>query len=126
MLLLVVSTTARRSLGAMDYIHYGADFPVLPLLGEIIGCRARVVGATHPGYVGLEGTIVDETKNLLVLETPTGIKKLPKGDIVVEIRLSNGELICVDGATITVRPEDRTKKLWRKSHALNSRGRPGY
>ncbi len=99
---------------------------MLPLLGEIIGSRARVVGATHPGYIGIEGTIVDETKNLLILETPTGIKKLPKADIVVEIRLSSGELICVDGATITVRPEDRTKKLWRKSHVVNSRWWPGH
>ncbi len=87
------------------------------LLGEIIGLHVRVVNATHPGYIGIEGTVVDETKNILVVETPAGIKKLPKPDIVVEFRLPSGELICVDGAEITVRPEERTKKLWRKVHA---------
>jgi ribonuclease P protein subunit POP4 len=99
---------------------------VNPLLGELIGLRVRVVRATHPGYQGIEGTVVDETKNLLVVETSEGIKKLPKPDIVVEFRLPDGGLICVDGARITVRPEERTKKLWRKSHANNSRRRSGY
>ena len=91
------------------------------ILGEIIGLRVRVTNATHPPYMGIKGVIVDETKNLLVVETPEGIKKLPKSNIVAEIELPGGELICVDGAEITVRPEERTKKLWRKIHA-----RSGY
>ena len=90
-------------------------------MGEIIGLRVRVVNATHLPYIGMDGVIVDETKNLLVVETPEGIKKLPKSNIVAEIELPGGELICVDGAEITVRPEERTKKLWRKIHA-----RSGY
>ncbi|HID08717.1 TPA: ribonuclease P protein component 1 [Candidatus Micrarchaeota archaeon] len=96
------------------------------LLGEIIGLRVRVVNATHPGYLGIEGRVVDETKNLLVVETPEGIKKLPKPDIVVEFELHDGERICVDGAEITVRPEERTKKLWRKVHACSGHRKRGH
>jgi len=96
------------------------------LLGEIIGLRVRVVNATHPGYVGIVGRVVDETKNLLVVETPEGIKKLPKPNIVVEFELPDGELICVDGAEITVRPEERTKKLWRKIHARSGCWKRGH
>lgn len=71
--------------------------------GELIGCFVRVPEKR------IEGRIINETKNLLVVETADKKrKKLIKGNNVFEIMLNN-EFIKVDGKILAVRPEDRIK-----------------
>ena len=43
---------------------------------ELIGLDVLVSGATNPEQRGLSGRIIDETRNLLVVETPKGIKRI--------------------------------------------------
>jgi ribonuclease P protein subunit POP4 len=79
---------------------------------ELIGLRAIVAGGSEKSRVGTSGWIVDETKNLLMLETRRGIKKIPKKESVFALELGE-ETVNVDGKSILARPEDRTKLWWR-------------
>ena len=45
---------------------------------ELIGLDILVSGAANPNHRGISGTIIDETKNLLVIETSRGVKRIPK------------------------------------------------
>lgn len=79
---------------------------------EIIGLNARVIDATHEGYM-LSGRIVDETRNTLRIETKSGVKTLPKNCIILELKLPNDAIVRVDGNLLVSRPEDRVKKKYR-------------
>lgn len=76
---------------------------------ELIGLEARVVNSSDPGLIGLAGRIVDETRNMLVVECAGGDKMVPKAAAVLRITLPSGEEIEVDGAEIVARPEERIK-----------------
>jgi RNase P/RNase MRP subunit p29 len=70
--------------------------------GELIGKKAIVFDRQHKKK--LAGTIIDETKHLLTLETSTGYKKIQKQSSFIQI--NNIE---IDGKIITLSPEDRIK-----------------
>jgi len=57
-----------------------------------------------------KGTIVDETKNMLYLETSKGIKKFIKKNSIIKIKNH-----VIKGKYITKRPEDRIKKTTYKN-----------
>jgi len=77
---------------------------------EFIGLQARIVMSTHPPLVGVHGKIIDETKNMLILRTPNGYKKIPKTTSVFLITFPDGKEVKVDGIKIVGRPEDRIRK----------------
>lgn len=79
---------------------------------EIIGLNAKVIHATHDGYM-ISGRVVDETRNTLEIETKSGVKTLPKNCIVLELKLPNDAIVRVDGNLLISRPEDRVKKKYR-------------
>lgn len=78
---------------------------------ELIGLPAEVISASHSGYVGIKGLIVDETKNTLVLEVNNTEKVIPKKG--TKFRLSTPDEIDVNGSTLLYRPQDRIKKAGR-------------
>ena len=74
------------------------------LRGEFIGRDVRIVESSNRSLVGLEGRIVDETKNMFEIETNGGAKKVQKK---ICRFLFVDEKISVDGKIINYRPEDR-------------------
>ena len=74
--------------------------------GEFIGRQAKVLECTDASLKGTEGTIVDESKNMLVIETDKKTKKIAKNISTFEIE---GEI--VNGKRIAYRPEDRIRKI---------------
>lgn len=81
---------------------------------ELIGLRMKVVDSSNPKNVGIKGRIVDETRNILVIEKTDGKEvKLVKEENVFVFDLG-GERISVDGKILVGRPEDRIKKKFRK------------
>ncbi len=70
--------------------------------GELIGSYVKVVDSKNKTLVGLEGKVIDETKNTITFEDG---KKVIKSHVMLEV---NGEI--VEGKTIQKRPEDRIKK----------------
>jgi len=82
------------------------------LAGELIGEKTSVVKSSSKGFQGLEGKIVDETRNTFVLETRRGRKTVPKKECVFLFPASG---VKADGSLLVSRPEDRTKKIARLS-----------
>ena len=79
---------------------------------ELIGLRAKVQTALSLPHQGLEGLVVDETKNTLVLRTKDGTEKtIPKKGCIFRFRLPGGKTADLDGGKIVFRPYDRPKKL---------------
>jgi ribonuclease P protein subunit POP4 len=84
------------------------------VLHELIGLEVRVVRSTNRQFQGLAGTVMNETRNMLTIETMKGEKSLAKQDCVFSFRLPSGEWVRVDGSLLVARPEDRIKKRLRK------------
>jgi len=76
------------------------------LLHELVGLEAKVIESTNKDVVGIHGTILDETKSMLILDTKKGIKKIHKAHSEWKF-LSNFNEIIVQGDKITKRSHDR-------------------
>jgi len=77
---------------------------------ELIGLEARVTNSSDPGLIGTYGTIVDETRDMLVIEQAGKPKIVPKAHSIFMLTLPSGEDVEVDGAKLVARPEERVKK----------------
>ncbi len=79
---------------------------------ELIGLRAKVEQSLSLPYEGISGTVVDETKNTLVLSGRKGEeKRVPKKGCVFSFVLPDGKNVRLDGGKIAFRPYDRPKKI---------------
>jgi len=74
---------------------------------ELIGLRLRVLKSSSRGNAGLHGRVLDESRNMIILDTVKGRKMVPKKDAVFEFTLQNGASTRVDGRLLVGRPEDR-------------------
>src|SRR3989338_1316437 len=79
---------------------------------EMIGLNVRVLQSTDKSRMGASGKVIDETKNVFVIESNGAQMILPKAECGFEFDL-NGEKVMVDGKKICYRPELRIKALWR-------------
>jgi len=77
---------------------------------ELIGLDARVVNSSDPNLIGTCGTIIDETRDMLVINHANKPRIVQKATSVFRITLPGGESVEVDGAKLVARPEDRVKK----------------
>ena len=76
---------------------------------ELIGIEAEVVDARNEANIGIKGTVVDETKNTLVIETEKGKKRVIKQNAVFEFKFGK-QRIRIDGKLLIGRPEERLKR----------------
>lgn len=81
---------------------------------ELIGLRCRIENSSAPQVKGLEGRVVDETRNTLTLEVKGKEKNVPKEQCEFVFFLSSGDRVHVRGEVLVGRPEDRIKKRLRK------------
>jgi ribonuclease P protein subunit POP4 len=80
--------------------------------GELVGLQVEVAGTNHPPYLGLSGTVVDETRHTLVVEGADGeTRRIPKPGQRFRFRLPDGTAVEVEGSRIDYNPEDRIKKI---------------
>ena len=75
---------------------------------ELIGLRVEVVESTDPSQQHLQGRVVDETRNTLVVEVAGEEKHIPKHGSRFLFAVQGG--IELRGDDIRYRPEDRVKK----------------
>ena len=74
---------------------------------ELIGLHATIVNSPQPTVVGMSGTIIFETKNMLTLKASVGQKKISKLCAErMKIRLSPNTCF-IRGLSLIGRPEDR-------------------
>ncbi|MDY6818916.1 MAG: ribonuclease P protein component 1 [Halobacteriales archaeon] len=91
---------------------------------ELIGLSARVVDASNPDLIGIDGRIVDETMRTLSIERGRGraatVATVPKAGATIEFRLpasqtpnadtdADYEYATVDGRRLIARPARRTE-----------------
>jgi ribonuclease P protein subunit POP4 len=74
---------------------------------ELIGLDVLVSGTTNQGQKGMSGRIIDETRNMLVIETPKGIQRIAKMHSVFRVSLPSSELVEIDGSVLVLAPEKR-------------------
>ncbi|MBC7128679.1 MAG: ribonuclease P protein subunit [Thermoplasmatales archaeon] len=76
------------------------------LKSEFIGLPVKIVECTDKSLEKVEGKIIDETKNMFVIETKNGIKKVAKRIAKFEI---GGNII--DGEKIAYAPHERIRRI---------------
>ena len=77
---------------------------------ELIGLDAKVVESTDKSFVGIGGKVVDETKNMLVIEE----KKVPKSCSSFMFTVPGSNNVTVDGRLLLSQPENRIQTKFRK------------
>ena len=81
---------------------------------EFIGLKVNVSGDKNKS-LNLYGTIIDETKNTIRIETQNNAEKvIPKKGSIFVFELPNGEKVEINGEILSIRPEDRIKKRFKK------------
>ena len=81
---------------------------------ELIGLDVKVVRSSHPGYVGIAGRVLDETRNTIIILHENKKKIIIKSTAVFNFTMPDGTIVEIDGKTIIGRPEDRIKKRIRR------------
>ena len=77
---------------------------------EFIGLEVEVLDSTSDQFLGIRGKVVDETRNMLIVEQDGAEKKVPK-DVCSFKFVERGHAHVVSGKDIRFRPEDRIKKV---------------
>ncbi|PIN98706.1 MAG: ribonuclease P protein component 1 [Candidatus Diapherotrites archaeon CG10_big_fil_rev_8_21_14_0_10_31_34] len=81
---------------------------------EINGLKVKIT-KSNDKTKKISGKIIKETKNLLIIETKKGEKKIPKKEAEIEFELK-GKKTKINGEKILMKPEDRIKMFWRKKN----------
>ncbi len=76
----------------------------------LIGLEAEVVHSSDPTLLGLSGKIVDETRNMVVIEHEGKTKKIQKSISTFILRGPDGETMNVNGKELVGRPEAQIQK----------------
>jgi len=79
---------------------------------ELIGLKAKIIRASHPELVGIEGYVLDETRNTLTIGGEK-VWVIPKDVVELEFEAGN-KRIRIEGKNLIGRPEMRLKKRWRR------------
>lgn len=81
---------------------------------EFIGLNVEITNVKDKS-LKLLGTVIDETKNTIKIEDANKNEKLiPKKGSIFLFELPNGEKIEINGEILSIRPEDRIKKRFKK------------
>jgi len=84
---------------------------------ELIGLKIEIIQSTDKQMISMNGLVVDETKNMLIIDsskTDSNRVKIPKKDCVFRFSLPSGEQVDVDGRLLKLKPENRLKNVMRK------------
>ena len=82
------------------------------VLNELIGLRTVVLNSLDKKQKGLEGTVIDETKNTLRIETGQGERKIVKASCTFRFFLGKQSFV-VEGREIGFRPHERIEKAMK-------------
>jgi ribonuclease P protein subunit POP4 len=73
---------------------------------EFIGLETQIVNSSNQQVIGLNGTIINETKSMFTINTQKGIKNIPKSTNEWKFSIQGKESI-VNGSKIAKRPFER-------------------
>ncbi len=75
---------------------------------ELIGLKTEIIDSSNKEILGLNGTIIDETKSMFVIDTSIGYKKIPKNHNKWKFSIQNDDVILF-GSSLCKRPFDRVR-----------------
>ncbi len=81
---------------------------------ELIGLGVKVVSARDSSARRIKGIVVDETRNMLTIDSKKGKVMVPKNIATFRFNLPNGIRVDVDGARLVAKPENRLKARVRR------------
>ncbi len=82
------------------------------VLGELIGLKAEILASHDKRQRGIEGKIIDETKNTIVMETTEGRRSFVKKISRFRFYTPDGTFE-VEGKEICFRPDERIEKAMK-------------
>ena len=84
---------------------------------ELTGLEVRVVAASNPDLIGIEGEVVMETTNTLHVERADRAWQVPKAAATLSFTLEDGQRVRIEGERLVARPARRTEQtgdsIWR-------------
>lgn len=80
---------------------------------ELIGLKIRIFSDSDKKLIGLSGKVIDETRNMLVIETTAGKEISVAKETGIFSFCVDSVWVKVDGRIIVGRPEDRIKRKLR-------------
>ena len=82
------------------------------LYSTFVGLKIEIANSSQHELAGVKGRVVDETKNLIVIEKEDGkVVKIPKVSSVFRFTLDDGSTMEIEGKKIAFRPHERPKKV---------------
>ncbi|XES77293.1 MAG: ribonuclease P protein component 1 [Candidatus Bathyarchaeia archaeon] len=81
---------------------------------EFVGTMGAVTRSNHAGYLGIQGQVLGETRNILTLQQEGKPKNIVKDQAVFQFQFSDGTVVEIDGKLLVGKPEDRLKKTVKR------------
>ena len=75
---------------------------------DLIGKNVTISESKNKEIVGINGKIIMETKNMIVIDTKNGKRNIPKNICQLS---TNGEIIKTDSTKVSKRPHERLEML---------------
>ncbi len=73
---------------------------------EFIGLHTEIIQSSNPQIIGLNGSIIDETKSMFRINTKNGTKSIAKSKNSWKFSIEGKDMV-IDGSKIAKRPFDR-------------------
>jgi ribonuclease P protein subunit POP4 len=92
-------------------------------LKELIGRNIMIKNSHNTKNIGIKGKLIDETKNMMFIDTGVKTCSIPKNGTIFSIRF-DGAYYDINGDAILIKPEDRTKekrKIYKKLRGYESK-----
>jgi ribonuclease P protein subunit POP4 len=81
---------------------------------ELIGLNVRIMGTKTPTVRGIRGVVVDETRNMLMINARRKKVMVPKNIATFRFELPGHVIVDVDGKRLVAKPENRLKTRVRR------------
>jgi ribonuclease P protein subunit POP4 len=81
---------------------------------EFIGSHGKVAQSLHTDYIGLNGTVISETRNTFTFQHEGKTKNIIKKSAIFNFKFDDGTIVQIDGKLLVGRPEDRLKKTIKR------------
>jgi ribonuclease P protein subunit POP4 len=80
---------------------------------ELVGLHATILASPQTSIIGMSGTIIYETRNMLTVRTKNGIKRISKRSVNRMRLLLPFNACFIRGQSLIGRPEDRISNVRR-------------
>ena len=81
-------------------------------LMELIGKNIKVKNSSNKNNIGIKGKIIDESKNMMVIDAGNRICNIPKNGTIFHVSFGDTSYD-MHGDAMVIKPEDRTKEKRR-------------